>query len=68
MTIAIGQLKTKSIAYCTICSCTNNRTITADIYANTLEQIEKAKAEIKEKVAKKYTCRICKSIEKDLKN
>jgi hypothetical protein len=64
MTIAIGQLKTKSIAYCTVCSCTNNRTITADIYANTPEEIEKAKAQIIAKSSKKYTCRICKSIEK----
>ena len=65
---AIGQLKAKSTAYCTICNCSSRRAITADIYENTASEIEKAKAEIKEKASKKYTCRICKSIIKDLKN
>jgi hypothetical protein len=63
---AIGQLKAKSTAYCTICGCSNHRTITANVYQNTPEEVEKAKAEIKEKASKKYTCKICKSIEKDL--
>ena len=68
MTIAIGQLKAKSIAYCTICSCTNKRTITVNIYENSPEEIAKGKAEIKAKAAKKYTCRLCTSIVKSSNN
>jgi hypothetical protein len=66
MTHVIGQLKAKSTAYCTICSCTNKRTITVNIYENSPEEIEKGKAEIKARAAKKYTCRICTSIIKSL--
>lgn len=65
---AIGQLKAKSTAYCTVCGCSNHRVITANVYENTPEAIEKAKTEIKEKAAKIYTCRICKSIERSLGN
>ena len=64
--IAIGQVKAKSTAYCTLCGCVNRRTITANVYESTPEATERAKLEIKEKAAKVYTCRICKSIEKQV--
>ena len=61
---AIGQLKSKTIKHCTICGCSTRRSLTANVYENTPTEIERAKKEIKEKAAKKYTCRICKSISK----
>jgi hypothetical protein len=63
---AIGQLKSKITKHCTICGCSTRRNLTACVYENTPTEIERAKQEIKEKAAKKYTCRICKSIERDL--
>lgn len=63
---AIGQLKSKVTKHCTICGCSTRRNLTADVFENTPTEIERAKQEIKEKAAKKYTCRICKSIERDL--
>jgi len=63
---AIGQLKAKVTKHCSICGCSTRRNLTADVYENTPAEIERAKEEIKEKAAKNYTCRICKSIEKDL--
>ena len=63
---AIGQLKSKVTKQCTICGCSTRRNLTADVFENTPTEIERAKQEIKEKAAKKYTCRICKSIERDL--
>ena len=62
----IGQLKTETMAYCTICNVSRKRKISANVYENIPAEIEKAKQEIKEKSAKKYTCRICKSIERDI--
>ncbi len=63
---AIGKLKSKVTKHCTICGCQTRRNLTADVYENTPTEIERAKQEIKEKSAKEYTCRICKSIERDL--
>jgi len=63
---AIGQLKSKVTKHCTICGCSTKRNLTADVYENTPTEIDRAKQEIKDKAAKKYTCRICKSIERDL--
>jgi type IV pilus biogenesis protein CpaD/CtpE len=63
---AIGQLKTKVTKHCTICGCSTKRNLTAQVYENNPTEIERAKQEIKEKADKKYTCRICKSIERDL--
>ena len=60
---AIGQLKSKVTKYCTTCGCSTRRNLTSDVYENTPTDIERAKEEIKEKAAKKYTCRICKTIE-----
>lgn len=65
-TTAIGQLKSKVTKHCTTCGCSTKRKLTADVYENTPTEIERAKEEIKEKARKKYTCRICKSIERDL--
>ena len=64
--IAIGKVKLKVTKHCTICGCSTRRSLNADVYENTPTEIERAKQEIKEKAAKKYTCRICKSIERDL--
>lgn len=64
----IGQLKTKATAYCTICGCANHRNLSVNIYTRDAGEIEKAKAEIISKAAKSYTCRICASIKKDLRN
>ena len=63
---AIGQLKSKVTKHCTTCGCSTKRNLTADVYENTPTEIERAKQEIKEKASKEYTCRICKSIERDL--
>ena len=63
---AIGQLKSKVTKHYTVCGCSTRRDLTANVYENTPTGIERAKQEIKEKAAKKYTCRICKSIERDL--
>lgn len=59
---AIGLIKAKSTAYCTVCGCSTRRNLVAYVYENTPEQIEKAKAEISAKATKEYTCKICKSI------
>lgn len=59
---AIGQLKAKTKAYCTICGCGITRNIIAPVYENTPAEIERAQNEIKAKAAKEYTCRICVSI------
>ena len=64
--IAIGQLKSKVTKHCTICGCSTRRRLTANVYENTPTEIERAKQEIKEKAAKEYTCRICKSIKKEI--
>jgi len=62
----IGQLKSKVTVYCDTCACSNRRNLKADVYENTPEKIEEAKKEINAKAAKKYTCRICKSIKREL--
>jgi len=63
---AIGQLKSRVTKHCTTCGCSTKRSLTAKVYENTPTDKERAKQEIKDKAAKKYTCRICKSIERDL--
>ena len=68
MKTAIGQLKTKVTKYCTVCGCSTKRNLIVLVYENTPEKIEEAKQEIKDKANQKYTCRICKSIEKDLRS
>jgi hypothetical protein len=62
----IGQLKSKVTKHCTTCGCSTKRNLTVDVYENTPTEIIRAKQEIKEKSSKQYTCRICKSIERDL--
>lgn len=68
MKTVIGQLKSKVTKYCTVCGCPTRRSLVVFVYENTTEKIDAAKQEIKDKAAQKYTCRICKSIEKDLKS
>ena len=63
---AIGQLKSKVTKHCTICGSSTRRKLIAEVYENTPTEIERAKQEIKDKAAKEYTCRICKSIARDL--
>ena len=62
----IGQLKSKITVHCTICGCSSNRSLKANVYENTPAKIEEAKSELKVKAEKEYTCRICKSIVKEL--
>jgi len=64
----IGQLKSKVTVYCTVCGQSHRRSLNVNVYENTPEEIEKAKAEIAVKAKKEYTCRICKTIIKDVKN
>ena len=59
---AIGQLKTKATAHCTICSSSLSRNLIVNVYENTPEAISAAKSELVLKANKPYTCRICKSI------
>ena len=67
-TTAIGQLKSKVTVYCTVCGDSHRRNLKVNVYENTPEAIEKAKAELTAKAKKEYTCRICKTITKDLEN
>lgn len=67
-TTAIGQLKSKVTVYCTVCGDSHRRSLKANVYENTPEGIEKAKAELTVKAKKEYTCRICKTIIKDVEN
>ncbi|MFA5432898.1 MAG: hypothetical protein WC319_08510 [Candidatus Paceibacterota bacterium] len=67
-TTAIGQLKSKVTVYCTVCGQSNRRNLNVNVYENTPEKIEKASAEIAAKAKKEYTCRICKTIIKDVEN
>jgi hypothetical protein len=59
---AIGVIKSKITVFCEICRDKRNRKIEVKIYHNTPQKIEEAKNEIKRRAAKKYTCKICKSI------
>ncbi len=65
---AIGQLKGKVTVYCSLCGDSHRRSLKVDIYENTPEAIEKAKAELTAKGNKEYTCRVCKNILKDVEN
>lgn len=62
----IGTLKSKVTKSCTICGCNIRRSIKSDVYEKTPEKIEIAKAELRKKAAKPYTCRICIAIAKDM--
>ncbi len=62
----IGQLKSKVMVYCTVCGAKHTRNLKGSIYENTPESIEKVKAELTAKAEKEYTCRICKTIIKEL--
>lgn len=64
----IGQLKNKTTVYCTVCGQSHTRSLKVNVYDRTPETIEKAKSELTAKTKKEYTCRICKTITKDLKN
>jgi len=64
----IGRLKSKVTVYCTVCGQSHKRTLNANVYENTPEAIEKVKAELTANAKKEYTCRICKTITKDLEN
>jgi hypothetical protein len=66
--ILIGQLKSKVTVYCTVCGQSHRRSLKVDVYENTPEEIEKAKVQLTAKANKDYTCRICKSIIKDVEN
>jgi hypothetical protein len=67
-TTPIGQLKGKVTVYCSFCGGSHRRSLKVNIYENTQEAIEKAKSELTEKGNKKYTCRVCKSILKDIED
>lgn len=56
----IGQLKTSKTVYCTICSQSLTRKASVLVYSQ--EEVEKAKSELKLKLSKDYTCRVCASI------
>ena len=68
MTKAIGKITTKKNLYCSICGCTHKRTVSVKIFSNTDEEIERAKQEATKRIRKEYTCRICKTIIKDVEN
>lgn len=65
-TAPIGQLKSKTTICCTICGFSHKRNFKINVYENTPEAIEKAKAKLTKKATKEYTCRICKTITKEL--
>lgn len=60
---SIGILKSKITLNCEICGCKSKRTLIVNIFENTEAEKIKAKNEIIFRSKKKYTCRICKSIE-----
>jgi len=62
----IGQLKSKVTVYCETCGCSSKRNLKEFVYENTPKNIKEAKDKLKVKSEKKYSCRICKSIKKDL--
>ena len=62
----IGQIKSKVTVNCDICGCSAKRNLKVFVYEKTPIAIQEAKEEIKAKAQKKYTCRICKSIQKDI--
>lgn len=64
----IGVVKGTSTVYCTICTCSRRRKIEVLVYENTQTAKEEAIKEFKKKAAKEYTCRICKSIKRDVEN
>jgi len=62
----LGQLKSKVTKHCTVCGCSTRRNITEYVYSKSPEAIQEAKNKIQAKANKEYTCRVCKSIKKDL--
>ena len=67
MASAIGIIKLKRTVYCEVCGCSHTRTIKVKIYNNNEEEINAAKVEATKRAKKSYTCRVCKSIEKETK-
>jgi len=61
-TAMYATLKAQTKAYCTICGCATTRKMTVAVAENTPVAIERAKNVIRERAAKEYTCRVCKSI------
>lgn len=64
---AIGSLKSKAKVYCEICGCSHTRQISEYIYENTETEINRVKEIMKAKATKEYTCSICKSIVKSVR-
>lgn len=62
----IGELKTTKKVYCTICSSSITRNLKINVFQNTPEAIQEAKISLAKKANAKYTCKVCKSILKDV--
>ena len=62
-----GKLRTKTTVYCEICGCNCRRVSSVNIYSSDQREIDNAKKTLTKKAHAKYTCRICKTIIKDLK-
>jgi len=62
----IGQIKSKVTVYCSVCGQKHTRILKSDIFENTEAEIEKVKTDLTEKAEKEYTCRICKTIIKEV--
>lgn len=62
----IGALRGKVTVNCTICGCSRKRKIEAFVYENTAEGKAEATKEYRDKSSKEYTCRVCKSIKREL--
>ena len=65
---ATGMLKARVVFFCSVCGCSKRKNIYQNIFENSHEEIEKAKEIIMRKAAKKYTCKVCKSILQDIKD
>lgn len=61
----VGVLKGKASINCSICSDTYIRRSKVNIYTGSNEEIEQAKQILSDRMNKKYTCKVCKSIIKD---
>jgi len=58
----IGQIKTKTFAYCEVCGSKTTRNISVLIYQGTAAEKQDAMNEINARAKKPYTCKVCKSI------
>lgn len=63
---AIGKLKAKKTVTCTVCCGKLNRSVSVNIYENTEAEKQEASKKLIEKANAPYTCRICKSILKEV--